>query len=487
MNQNQKIGIYIFRRDLRLYDNLGLLELQKNVDIIIPIFILDVNKIMVSQHNKYYFSNNAVQFICESLIDLNNYLIKFDSCLRLFYGRPYEAIHKILKWVKKELSVNSSNIYVCYNADYSEYALKRDKLIDNICSKHDVHNMKIYDDYCLMSFDKLVKSDGSAFRQFGAFYKHAIVSDVNKPIKSTFKNYLGNKFRIVSEYKVNELGKFYSFNEKLAQNGGRINALKHLKNLKNFKDYNEQRNKLDYNTTNVSAYLNAGCVSIREVYHTIKYLLGSSSDLLKQLFWRDFYLQALRYIPNGNKYTYMDPRYNNIKWQNSGESWKKLINAQTGFLLIDSAMNEMKITGFMHNRARMMVGSFWIKYLLIDVFHPKYGSQVGFSKFLCDAIGTSQNKFNNQWLSEFDYSGRKFAPKDSVLSGRPMNISNNMISKFDHDCVYIKKWLPYLKDISNKELIKWDDEISKKYKIHPAPMFDPVKKYQEWINACRNL
>ncbi len=59
----QKIGIFIFRRDLRLQDNLGLQRLQNEVDLIIPVFILDKYQIKKSSHNKYYFSNNAVQFI----------------------------------------------------------------------------------------------------------------------------------------------------------------------------------------------------------------------------------------------------------------------------------------------------------------------------------------------------------------------------------------------------------------------------------------
>jgi deoxyribodipyrimidine photo-lyase len=94
----------------------------------------------------------------------------------------------------------------------------------------------------------------------------------------------------------------------------------------------------------------------------------------------------------------MDKRFDKIKWKNNKEEWNTLINSQTGFLIIDAAMNEMKITGFMHNRARMLVGVFWTKYLLINIFHPKYGSQVGYSKYLVDAIGPSQNKMNHQWI-----------------------------------------------------------------------------------------
>ena len=180
----------------------------------------------------------------------------------------------------------------------------------------------------------------------------------------------------------------------------------------------------------------------------------------------------------------MDKRFDKIKWKNNKEEWNTLINSQTGFLIIDAAMNEMKTTGFMHNRARMIVGVFWTKYLLINPFHLKYGSQVGFSKYLVDAIGSTQNKMNHHWITELDYPGRKYSRKGVPLSGRPMKIGNDQIKKFDKECVYIKKWLPELKDIPNKELYKWNEEIYNKYKIHYKPIFNEKEKYEEWIKAC---
>ena len=104
---------------------------------------------------------------------------------------------------------------------------------------------------------------------------------------------------------------------------------------------------------------------------------------------------------------------------------------------------------------------------------------------LVDAIGPSQNKLNHQWITEFDYPGKKYAPSHAPIAGRPMDPSNRMITKWDPDCVYIKKWLPHLSDIPNKSLIKWNTQIASDYaNIHPAPMFDSKIKYQEWISAC---
>lgn len=483
----QKIGIHIFHRDLRLQDNLGLIELHKNVDIIIPIFILDKYQIIKSKHNKYYFSNNAVQFICESLVDLHNELIKHNSKLYIYFGNTSIIIELIIKTLNNYYDNN--NIILSYNVDYSQYALKRDKMIDNIVSKYNIKIIKNYDDCTLISFDKMKKKDGNfGFKQFGAFYKNVVKQKINKPIKTIRINYIKKFPKIGYEYNIKYIDKFYINNENLAQNGGRIEALKKLRGIKKFNDYNKMRNRLDYATTNLSGYLNIGCISVRETYHVIIKKLGNKNDLIKQLYWRDFYLQAIRYIPECNKYEHIDKRYEKIKWKNSMELWKKIINSQTGFLLIDSAMNELRTTGYMHNRARLLVGSFWTKYLLINIFHPIYGSQVGFSKYLLDAIGPSQNKMNNQWITEFDYPGKKFSPKNAPIAGRPLNPSNKMISKLDPECLYIKKWLPHLSNVENNDLINWNVAIANKYKnIHPSPLFDYKEKYNEWIEICSKV
>jgi deoxyribodipyrimidine photo-lyase len=155
-------------------------------------------------------------------------------------------------------------------------------------------------------------------------------------------------------------------------------------------------------------------------------------------------------------------------------------DSKTGFLLIDAGMNQMKITGFLHNRLRMLLGVFWTKYLLINPFHPKYGSQVGFSQLLVDAIGPSQNAKNHAWITELDFPGKKYSTKGVPLSGRPMDISNKMIRKWDPKCIYIKRWLPHLKDIPNKEIYNW-----KGNELHSGPIFDSKEKYKEWIQLCK--
>ena len=479
----KSIGFFIFRRDLRLIDNLALIKLQTNVDMIIPLFILNKDQITLTDTNKYFFSSNAVQFICESLVDLNTQLTNIGSILLLLYGKLDIVISSLFSFIKS--IKHKYNIVIGYNSDFSNKAKYRDKLIDTLAKKDNITIIKSTDDYSLVPINKLHKIDNTGYKQFGAFYKNIIKYKVHLP-DHTKINFATNSFitglqhNVDHYFNIKNINKFYKTNKYLAQNGGRTNALKKIKDLYKFKKYNLYKNMLDYSTTNLSAYLNMGCLSIREVYYSIKKILGLRNDLIRQLYWRDFYLQAYCFINNANKFAHIDNRYNKINWSNDHSLWNTLINSKTGFLLIDAAMNQLKITGFMHNRARILVGHFWTKYLLIDPFHKKYGSQVGFSKYLVDAIGPTQNKLNNQWITEFDYAGKKYAPKNIPLAGRPINVSNKIIYKYDPNCLYIKKWLPHLKQYTIKELANW-----KGNKEHPGPIFNYKIKYNEWIKKCK--
>jgi len=492
MTKSDKLGIFIFRRDCRLQDNIGLNELASQVDIILPLFILDSTQIVQTKANDNYFSSNAVQFVCECIEDLNSELDKLESKLYLLYGIP----DQVLKQLLSKLSKIYSDITLGFNTDYSTYSEKRDNKIKDICEELEITVVESRDDYTLTPIDQLVKSDGTAFKQYGAFCKHAIAngsptkpSELAKDTKFVSKLWESKTFKSVkSTFKVNNLDQFYKPNEQIAQHGGRVIALAKLVQIKKFKDYNTKRDLLAYNTTNLSGALNMGCVSIREVYWIVKSKLGSESQIIKQLYWRDFFLTVVAFTPEARSFkTMIDPRFNKIPWPSNSQvkhGWKAMMEGQTGFLLIDAGMQELTQTGFLHNRLRMILGVFWTKYLHISILNPIYGSQAGFSRLLLDAIGPSQNKMNHHWILDFDYPGKKFASSGAPLSGRPMKIDNSMIKRWDPDCVYIKKWLPHLDEYTPKQLYKWlgsDDQI------HPGPIFDPKTQYEGWVNLVKGI
>lgn len=471
------LGIYIFRKDLRLHDNLALIELSKQCQEILPIFIFDNYQIDQNENNKYYRSNNAIQFMCESLLDLNQQL---NNKLVFFKGEPIKILEKIIKSINIQSRKKYDNIIIGFNLDYTKYALKRDLQIKDLCKNLNINTLTIEHDHTLIPFDNMIKSDGKAYMVYGAFYKNAIKTKVKEPINNKFKNFINLKFNF--DFDKSKIDTLYKYNKYLAQNGGRKEALKKIHNDEVYKLYSKSRDLLTFNTYQVSAALNFGCISIREFYYIIK----SNIEIRKQLYWRDFYTCILKTIPNANSYSLMiDSRFNKVKWSNKYKNWNLMMESKTGYLIIDAAIRELIKTGYIGNRVRLILGTFWIKYLLINPLHPKYGSQVGFSRYLVDC-NTSQNKLNHQWFTDLDLPGRRFAKRGcNPLTGRMMRIDNEVIKKFDPDCSYIKKWLPELKDISNKELYKWNKEIQKKYNIHVAPIFNWEEQYKEYCKLFK--
>lgn len=490
------IGIFIFRRDHRIIDNHGLVALSEKARTIFPVFILDDTQIVLGKHNAAYFSNNAVQFMCESLVDLDKQIRASHSLshsslshsslshgLRLYYGKPHIILGKLLD----ELSQSQITTCVGWNSDYSAYSILRDNALKHECELRNVAVIECTTDYTLRPMEENRSLSDTGYKQFGAFYKRASRLPPTRPLIEPIMSFSTISFSAESndQFNINELGRFYAHNPHIAQNGGRTLALEALaKSIEANGEYDTMRDRLSYTTTNISASLNFGCISIREAYYSF---INVSTSLVKQLYWRDFYLQVMRYIPGATSFThYIDSRYDNIPWTSNKREWTQLMNAQTGFLLVDASMNQMKASGYIHGRGRMLLSVFWTKYLLISILDPKYGSQVGFSKWLVDAIGPSQNKLNHHWVCDLDYPGKKYSAPGAPLSGRPMDVSNKMIAKWDPTGAYIKRWIPELVNVPVRDLRKWDSEIAALHNnIHPAPMFDAKTRYAAWITACK--
>ena len=491
MSNNKAYGIFIFRKDLRITDNRGLINLSNICKEIIPIFIFDPKQVDLNNNTKNYLSFPALRFICESVKDLQMYI--GNSKLNVFYGNPL----KVLEHIIKQLNLDTKTLALGFNADYTEYSLKRDKEIIDFCNSHNIHTLICHDDNTLCHMDLLLKEQPSTpYKQYGAFKKNMLnnKNNFNKVInrKIKFAKLKKTISKTLTFDEIDELWKDHlNENYKPLEIGSRKKALTILENLKKFKDYNVKRDILSYNTTHLSAYLNFGLISEREFYWGLISKLGSTTQLINQVIWREYYICLLRYLEGANSYTnHIDDRYNKLKWtknipDKNSKTWKEwdlMMNSKTGFLLVDAAIQELINTGFMHNRCRMIVGSFSVKYLKINPLCRYIGLNDWFSRYLVDC-STSQNKLNTQWITELDFPGKKFSPHNAPIAGRPMNISNSMIKKWDPECIYIKKWLPHLINIDNKILYGWDNKYDTT--IHPKPIFEPKKRYEEWIELCK--
>jgi len=438
-------SIFIFRRDLRLDDNKGLIEALKNSQIVIPIFIFTPEQL----DNNKFKSDNCVQFMIDSLEDLNLSLKKKNSRLFYFFGKPVDVIKNIIN------NVEIDAIYV--NMDYTPYSINRDDMIKKLCDKNDIQ-FNSYEDILLNPVGSIITTNQNIYTKFTPYFIKSSKIKVDEPLKNKYTNYYNKNNKIKNEYK-GDIHKFYEYNKDIAYKGGRTNGLKILKNIDDYKDYNKKRNILEYKTTGLSAYNKFGCVSIREVYYSIKKELGNNNDLIKQLYWRDFYYNIMwKYPETYSKKLALKDNYNKIKWNSNNIYLNKWKEGKTGYPIVDACMREINTTGFMHNRGRLIVGSFLVKTLLLNWEQgEKY-----FAKKLID-YDPAVNFGNWGWVSSIGADSQPF-----------FRIFNpwNQSEKYDPECNYIKYWIPELKSVENKHIHNWDKYYNEYDVDYPKPMVD---------------
>lgn len=459
MTQYQN-GLFIFRRDLRIQDNNTLGLMSKQCKNIYTIFIFTPEQ--TTDKNKYK-SNNCLQFMFGSLHDLNKNLNQYGGKLHYFYGSNEEIIKNIINQINIDL--------VGFNMDVTPYSIKRDKKIITLCKKHKI-NIIAENDYYLHKMGVVKTNSGTPYQKYTPYYNTAVKIPFDniiniKPSIIPFTN--ANLSHTVSiDYIQQQL--LPKLNPSILFNGGRQEGLKVLKNtISQQKNYANTRNDLSKTTSRLSAHIKFGCLSIREVYNAMK----SNTEFIKQLYWRDFYANILFHFPKVYGHA-MKTQYDKIKWNNNKKWFDAWCNGITGFPIVDAGMRELNTTGFCHNRSRMIVMSFLIKTMLIDW---KKGEQY-FATKLIDYDPASNNG-NIQWVAG---SGA-----DSQMYNRIFNPWTQGMN-YDTNCDYIKKWIPELKNIPNKDIHHWNVEYLKyNSKInYPKPILDYSSQRNKTLETYKN-
>ena len=457
-------SIFIFRKDFRLQDNTGLIAALQQSKTVIRIFIFTPEQVM----NNQYASNNCIQFMVESLAELDDELKhKVNSRLFYFFGRSNNVIKQILT----DTIIDA--IFV--NRDYTPYSKLRDEQINKICLKKKL-DFQSYEDALLHDINTIKNGSGETYVKFTPYFDNAKKVKVHPPQKNTYHNYYNKKNIIHGELSGN-VDDFYIKNNDLAVRGGRKNADKILHAIKKFNSYNVNRNYFNHNITRLSAYIKFGVVSIRELYYLFKKKLTSKNDLIKQLFWRDFYYNIMDNNPQIMSAACFKPEYEKIPWityvsasANDKIMWKKWCDGTTGFPIVDAAMRELNTTGYMHNRGRMIVACFLTKNMF---WHFSYGVKY-FAQKLVD-YDPSNNNGGWQWSASCGVDSMPY-----------FRVFNPWIqsAKYDKNCTYIKKWIPELKNISNSHIHKWFVYFNK-YNIYHQPMLDVTTTSKKAIETFK--
>ena len=152
-----KNGLFIFRRDLRIQDNVGLYNAMKSCKQVYTIFIFTPEQVTKNS----YKSTNAVQFMIESLGDLQKNIEHHGGKLVCFYGKNKDVVLKLCKM----LDIDA----VFFNKDYTPYAKKRDSEIVKVCEQKEIAT-KLYQDYYLYTPGTVLTQSGTPYKKFTPFY-----------------------------------------------------------------------------------------------------------------------------------------------------------------------------------------------------------------------------------------------------------------------------------------------------------------------------
>jgi deoxyribodipyrimidine photo-lyase len=193
----------------------------------------------------------------------------------------------------------------------------------------------------------------------------------------------------------------------------------------------------EHGTSRLSPYLKWGIISARTVYNAIQGLPKSSGTeiFISELAWRDFYNHILFHFPHVATGAFKK-EYDAIAWENDTKLFTAWCNGQTGYPIVDAAMRELNATGWMHNRARMIVASFLTKDLLCNW---QWGERYFMEQLLDGDLAANNGGW--QWAAS---TGTDAQPYFRIFN--PVSQGE----KFDPEGIYVKRWCPELRRIPTK-------------------------------------
>ncbi len=450
MKKSYQLGLHIFRRDLRLQDNSALIHALESSDMVIPCFIFDKRQI---EHNDYK-SENSIQFMANSLRDLDTALRESNGRLYFFYGVAEDIVARIIGETKIQA--------VFINRDYTPFSRERDKKIEWLCREHgiDFHNAA---DVMLHEPEQALKPDQLPYTIFTHYFNRASQLPVNDPIKNLRKNYYRDAISFEDNTTLQKL--LQKQNHNIAVKGGRKEALALLKKVSALDNYQEMRDipAVD-GTSKLSAHNKFGTLSIREFHSVILKYFGRHHPLIRELYWRDFFTQIAFHYPQvfGNSF---HDQYANIKWSRNEKHFRAWCEGRTGFPIVDAGMRELNTTGYIHNRVRMITASFLTKDLHIDW---RWGEKY-FAQKLVD-YDPAVNNGNWQWAASTGCDAQPY-----------FRIFNPWLQqeKFDPECLYIKRWILELAAIPAKTIHTLNKTPSHLMTNYPAPIVDHQQESQK--------
>jgi deoxyribodipyrimidine photo-lyase len=409
-------SLFIFRRDLRLKDNSGLLKALTESAEVLPAFIFDPRQ--TGRH--HYRSESALQFMIASLRELDRELRAKGSRLYLFQGPAEKVVAALLR------SEGLGAVYC--NRDYTPFSRRRDEAIAAACREKNATFVPVGDSL-LHEPEDVAKADGGPYAVFTPFFNAARALAVGTPRDNPFKNYRRRAIAAAAGPEVYDRI-LKRRNEDLFRRGGRREALRILATIDRFRAYEKTRDLPAVDgTTGLSPHNKFGTISIREFHKAVRDCLGPGHPLLRQLYWRDFFTHVAFHFDRVFGHPFQ-AAYEKVPWNDDPARLKRWQEGTTGFPIVDAGMRQLEATGFMPNRVRMICASFLVKDLRID-----WREGERFFATRLEDYDPCVNNGNWQWVAS---TGCDAAPYFRVFNPWLQQ------RRYDPDAAYVKRWVPEL-------------------------------------------
>ena len=461
------IGLVWLKDDFRLKKNLALSAATENHETVNAFYLYKEKKFGRQQAQKWW--------VAKSLQEFKNALNNYNISLEIIKVESYKTFFdKLIS--KKDFSIYWNKTYEPNYLSFDNYLSKK--------FKHNLIDYKIFKGNILNEIGEVKKEDGTPYKVFTPFWRNAEKFYLEK-IPSANKKILKLKKKInffTNSIKVEEIfpkKKWYKKFEKhwLPSEDNAMDVLKKFIKEK-IKNYSHARNYPNiFGTSKLSPFIKHGQIHVETIWEECTKIKNIGiKKFLAEIGWREFNHSLINFFPHMLSGNY-SIKFDNFPWQKNSKFLKAWQKGETGYPIVDAGMRELNGTGWMHNRVRMIVGSFLVKHLLINwIEGERY-----FKNCLLD-YSEANNVSGWQWVAG---SGADAAPYfrifNPILQGE----------KFDKEGKYVKKWIPELINVPNKYIHKpWELKNEKILKLgdnYPYPIVVHEKARLKALNAFRKI
>ncbi|MGB0098767.1 MAG: deoxyribodipyrimidine photo-lyase [Nocardioides sp.] len=432
-----------FRRDLRLTDNPALVEAAADGPVL-ALFVLDPTLWDPAGPSRRAYLGASLRAL--------------DAPVAVRRGDPVEQV------VVAAREVGAGRVHVA--ADYGPYGGRRDRAVGSALAEHGIELVRTGSPYAVAP-GRVTNGSGDPYKVYTPFHRawaeHGWRGPVGAPTDSDWLE-PGSGTTAITDLDLPDGLELPEAGEAAAQRHWR-------EFLDRVADYDEERDRPDLDTTSrMSTHLKWGEIHPRTLLADLAPLRSTgAATYRKELAWRDFFADVLHARPETAR-DYLRTEFARMRYDEPGDRFEAWRRGRTGFPVVDAGMRQLRATGWMHNRVRMVVASFLVKDLHVEWQH---GAR-HFMQWLVDG-DLASNQQNWQWAAG---SGTDAAPYFRVFNPTTQG------RRFDPQGRYVRRWVPELAEVADPHDPSPEDRVAADY---PEPIVDHAAERREALDRWEEI